>query len=449
MNLNISGKSWINITVFALILSLVSGLFSQDVFLKITTKGEDQINTAVLEFSTEGEVGTFTKHFTRILKMDLKYSLFINIIDSCSCSFQSIEKEDGIDYPCWANEKVQVLVWGRVKAKAKEEVEVELFVNSVAFRHRILKKSYQAKYRDIRRLAHTAAEDIIKQLTGENGVTTTKILFVSNRTGNKEIYITDYDGANTRQLTDFGSISLFPDISPDRSNIIFTSYYDGDITEGNPVNGSKLYRLELSDHSYEILTAFKGQNGPASFSPDGKKIALTLSKDGNSEIYIMDIAKKSLRRITYNWGIDTSPCWSPSGQKLAFTSDISGYPQIYTIDVDGANMKRLTFIGNYNDQPAWSPKGDKIAYCSMIDNRFNIVTIGLAGALPTLLTSEGDNQSPTWSPDGYYITFSSNRTGGYKLYQMDYQGGNIRCISHGGEDFDPVWTERYNWDFEK
>ncbi len=432
LNLSISGK-------LPLILFLLfSGSYAQDVFLRITTRGEERIKVSVLDFLADEEMQEFSKNFTEILKKDLKYSLFIYIIDSSACSFQSVVREKEIDYPCWAKEAVQVVVWGRITAERKEAVEINMFVQSVAFRHRILKRVYRAKREDIRRLAHTAADDIHKQLTGEWGIANTRILFVSNRTGHKEVYICDYDGAHIEQLTDFNSITLFPAISPDNSRILFTSF-----NHGLP----KLYITDPSNLNYHILAEFQGQNGPAAFSPDGKRIALTLSKDGNSEIYVMDLRTRRLERLTYNWGIDTSPCWSPSGQQLAFTSDMSGSPQIYIMDAVGTNIKRLTFIGNYNDQPAWSPKGDKIAYCSRVENRFNIVTVGLDGSSPILLTAEGDNQSPSWSPDGYYITFSSNRQGGYKLYQMDYQGGNIRCISHGGEDFDPVWTNRYDWKF--
>jgi len=415
-------------------------LFGEDVYLKITSKAPEQIKCTVIDFYNEDQNLTSKSNFVEILKKDLNYSIFLDILDSCECENGIISEVDQIDYHCLGNQNVQVVVWGKFTELNQTKGRVELYLQSVAFSQTILKRKYEGERDNLRYIAHTVADDIVKQLTGEWGIANTKILFVSDRTGNKELYMCDYDGLNITQLTDYNSITLFPDISMDNSKILFTSFI-----QGHP----KLFLAEYPEFKHRTIAEFQGQNGPASFSPDGKKIALTLSKDGNAEIYIMDLRTKRLERITYNWGIDTSPCWSPTGKQIAFTSDVSGSPQIYTINSDGTNMKRLTYIGNYNDQSSWSPRGDQIAYCSRVDNRFNIVSISVDGTSPVLLTSEGDNQNPSWSPDGYYLTFSSNRKGIYQLYQMNYQATDLRTISFSGPDHKPVWSNRYNWKFAK
>jgi len=430
---------------FGLAIILIPALlFGQDVFLKITDRGRNRIKIAVLNFALEQKSQfsvdpALTESIPRILKKDLKFSLFFDILDSVEMPQVGPLSEDEFDYPSWATKGVQALVLGFLRGK-DEKLEVQVFVESVVLRKRVFKRAYECKKGEERRLTHTIADDITRFLTGEDGVCRTRIFFVSTRSGTKELYVSDYDGMDVERLTHFNSISLFPALSPDNKLLAFSSFKD---------KGLGLYMLDLEKKKAELLVNYEGMNGPCAFSPDGKKLALVLSKDGNSEIYVMDLRNQHLERLTFEWGIDTSPCWSPTGNEIAFTSDRSGSPQIYIMDATGANVRRLTFQGKYNDQPDWSPRGDRIAYASMLDDVFDIVTIGVDGENALVLTSGGNNQNPSWSPDGYHIVFSSNRDGSYKLYTMSWIGTDISLISQSGEDFSPVWSSRYNWKFEK
>ena len=98
-----------------------------------------------------------------------------------------------------------------------------------------------------------------------------------------------------------------------------------------------------------------GINGSPAFSPDGRKLVLTLGgKDGNLDIYVLDIATRELKRITYNRSIDTEGTWAPSGKEIYFTSDRGGAPQIYKIALDSDKAERVTFQGTYNARPRLS-----------------------------------------------------------------------------------------------
>ena len=96
------------------------------------------------------------------------------------------------------------------------------------------------------------------------------------------------------------------------------------------------------------MTSFPGINGSPKFSPDGKKLALVLSKDGNPELYIMNIASRQLRRVTKNRAIDTEPSWTPDSQSLIFSSERGGKPQIYRVNLASGKVRRLTFEGEMN-----------------------------------------------------------------------------------------------------
>src|SRR3569623_1688442 len=88
-------------------------------------------------------------------------------------------------------------------------------------------------------------------------------------------------------------------------------------------NGLRRAAHQIADIIYETL------NGAPAWAPNGRELALTLSKDGNPEIYVLELPGKRLRRITDNLAIDTEPVWSPDGQTIYFTSDRGGSPQIY------------------------------------------------------------------------------------------------------------------------
>ncbi len=158
------------------------------------------------------------------------------------------------------------------------------------------------------------------------------------------------------------------------------------------------------------VSAQPGMNTGASFSPDGSKIALTLSKDGNPEIYIISASDGSIvKRITTNKAIDTSPAWSPDGSQLAFVSDRNGGPQIFVVPAGGGGAVQVSKNGNYNTTPTWSPAKGKhvIAYTTRDGGTYDIVTLDLdSGAMTRITQNEGQNEEPSFSPNGRAIAFA-------------------------------------------
>jgi TolB protein len=151
-------------------------------------------------------------------------------------------------------------------------------------------------------------------------------------------------------------------------------------------------------------------NTGAAWSPDGSKIALTLSKDGNPEIYVISASDGSIvKRITNDKAIDTSPAWSPDGSQLAFVSDRNGGPQIFVVSSSGGGAKQVSHNGSYNTTPTWSPKAGKhiIAYTTRDGGTYDIVALDLdAKATIRITQNEGSNEEPTFSPNGRAIAFA-------------------------------------------
>jgi TolB protein len=337
------------------------------------------------------------------------------------------------DYAPWLSAGFDLLVRSEYSLKG-EQLTIEFRLFDVINRKLITAKRYLGTAKELRRFSHTFADEILRALTGEKGVFTTKIAYVSTLSGNKEIHVMDWDGFNPLPLTRNGSINLNPDFSPDGREIIFTSY-----KRGNP----DLYRRSLSNTAEVALSGRKGLNITGSWSPDGSRIALALSKDGDAEIYTLDKDGSHPNRLTVNPALDLYPSWSPDGRKIAFVSDRLGTPQIFVMNADGGDVRRLTTSGSYNVNPRWSPKGDRIAYSRMTSGGFNIFAIAADGTSDSQLTIDGNNENPSWSSDGRFICFSSKRNSGAGVYVMRSDGTGQTKVSQGkGGYFQPVWSAR-------
>lgn len=292
-------------------------------------------------------------------------------------------------------------------------------------------KSYRGCRENLRVLVHGLADDIVNVLTGQSGISQSRIVFSSEASRAKELFVMDYDGTNIRQLTSNGSLNLTPAWSPDGLSLAMTSYQASgpDIFLLDAVSGKTVFHLNKA----ELQTA------PA-WSPDGKSLAFSSSHEGNSEIYVLNVSTKKIQRLTIHPAVDSSPSWSPTGRELVFTSDRLGRPQLFVMDAEGGNLRRLTYYGEYNDSPAWSPRGDKIAYVSRVEGRFNILTMEVTGENVSQLTTSGSNEDPCWSPDGNRIVFSSLRNGQRDLYSMEWNGENLRRLTHRGTCSSPSWS---------
>ncbi len=365
-----------------------------------------------------------------ILRQDLDYSPLFRVIYLDTVLMKHMELTE-----------MSVLGWKWLGTKYLVKPEAEFLGENIRLSYRLLdvttsmeikRNRFEAKKSDYRALAHTVANDIVKALSGEEGIYRSKVVYVKKVGEAKELFIADYDGYNERQLTKTKSINLSPTFSPDGEHIYFTSYMD---------DRPKLYMLTLRNNNIDLLAGYPGMNAAPAVSPDGQYIACALSKDGNSEIYLLDRSGKVVRQLTKSWAIETAPTWSPDGRELAFTSDRTGTPQIYVIDREGLNERRLTFIGRYNDSPCWSPKGDRIVFVSREGN-FAICSIDITGKDFRILSHLGDNENPHYSPDGNHIIFASTRLGQKEIYTMDLFGQDQRRLTTGGGYSGPNWGPR-------
>lgn len=355
----------------------------------ITIRKGDAVSIAVAPIGGAGGGAV-----TPVLKNDLAVAGWFNLVDSGAASY---------------------VVSGTASGSGLEGKVVDRSGGTV------LSKSYSGSARQV---AHEFADDIVETLTGNPGIATSKIAFVSTRTGRKEIYVADYDGANVKQLTNDGVISVAPAISPDATKLAYTGYQSG---------YADIYLINLANGARNRIVKFPGTNSGAAFSPDGGRIACSISKDGNPELYVVGVNGGGARRLTRTRGVESSPSWSPDGSEIVYSSDEGGSPKLYRIPSGGGSPRAINTGYSYCTEPSWSPDGRKIAF-TVRQGGFSIAVMDLNGGSPRILAS-GEN--PEWGADSRHIIYST----GSSLVLLDVQNGKSTPVITGmGKVTEPSWS---------
>ncbi|HKS39225.1 MAG TPA: translocation protein TolB, partial [Blastocatellia bacterium] len=362
--------------------------------------------------------------FNQVLLADLEFAAVSGIVGRSLYPKSLVPDPASLKFEEWSADPVKAdyLAFGNLQNNGGLSADTYLY--DVKTKQQLIASRHTG---DARHMAHEFADEIVKLLTGRDGIATSKLAYVSG----DSIRAMDYDGFNQRGFASDGPIVRFPQFSPDGRYLAYVSYKSGVANivvrsaEGGLVGG----------------TNFNSTTTSPSISPGGQlAFSSALSNDGSMEIYVSNLDGSGPRRLTRTQkGINISPRWNPrTGREIAFISNRGGSPQIYVMDSSGSNQRPLISRGGHSDSPSWSPDGRYIAFTYGGAGSFQVFVADVASGQLLQLTSQGRNESPTWSPDGRHLAFQSNRSGRWEIWQTHIDGTGQRQVTRGGGRL-PTW----------
>jgi Tol biopolymer transport system component len=279
-------------------------------------------------------------------------------------------------------------------------------------------------------LALTCDSGALQQV-GDN---TNRIVYVSDRDGNTEIYTINIDGLDQKRLTNNPADDRQPQWDRLKTRIVFTSTRKG---------GIKIFSMYGDGTNVKQLTAIplKYDSSPT-WSPNGQRIAFSSNRDGNWEIYVMNADGSGQTRLTNNSDTEDGPTWSPQGDRIAFHSNRSGRYQIHVMNADGSNQTQITTLQGSNTAPTWSAN-DTIAFLHDGQDVSGYYTIDPNGT--GLEPGGGYGGIPDWDATGENLVFdASSYSGGTDIFRVNiYNGdGEMVQITDFGANFhniEPNW----------
>lgn len=332
----------------------------------------------------------------------------------------------------WRSRSSDALVMGSVTRLADGRLDVRFKLWDVVKGADLGGQSTVVQAADARLAAHRIADYIYEKLTGDKGVFSTRIAFVSRAGKQYTLRIADADGEGGQSALNSPEPIISPAWSPDGRDVAYVSFES---------QKAVIYVQEVQSGKRRVVANFKGSNSAPAWSPDGQLLAATLSRDGGSQLYVMGRNGDNVRRVTTSSAIDTEPTFSPDGRSLYFVSDRGGGPQVYRTPVNGGAVERVTFSGAYNISPAISPDGKSLAYISRLGGgSFRLHVLDLASGSVTALTETNDDESPSFAPNGRLIIYATRDQGRDVLMTTTLDGRiKARLMSSAADVREPMW----------
>jgi TolB protein len=409
--------------LFCIVSFAPSAAFAQ-LRVEISGSGAQQFPIAVVNFSGEAP----PQDVDDVIRADLTRSGLFKVIDTGSTT---LAENATVNYGEWKSKGADAVVVGSVQRLANGSFDVRYRLFDSVKQTQLDALAYNPTAANLRLTAHQIADRIYEKITGDKGVFATRIAYVVRQSQSAyELQVADSDGFNPQAALRSREPIISPTWSFDGSRLAYVSFED---------KKPAVFVHEVASGKRTRVAAFRGSNSAPAFSPDGRVLAVTLSKDGASQIYSIPSGGGDARRLSSSSGIDTESTYATDGQ-IYFVSDRSGGPQIYRMGGSGGDASRVTFKGDYNISPAIAPDGKLLAYVSRRGGNFQLFSLDLGSGTETQLTDTVRDESPSFAPNGKVLIYATERGGRGVLATVSADGRirqNISAVN--GDIREPAW----------
>jgi TolB protein len=393
--------------------------------VEVTGVGLTQLPIAIAPFRGDAQS---PQKIAAIVQADLERSGQFRAIDAAGAA---LDEGSRPDVTPWRQKGADSLAVGSVSHLADGRWDVRFRLWDVVRGQDLGGQSYAVAVGDLRLAAHRIADFIYEKLTGEKGVFSTRIAYVTKAGNRFNLWVADSDGENAQSALASGEPIISPAWSANGTQLAYVSF-----ESRKPV----VYVHDVATGKRRLVANFRGSNSAPAWSPDGRTLAVTLSRDGGSQLYTISPNGGEPHRLTQSAGIDTEPVYSPDGRSIYFVSDRGGAPQIYRMPAAGGNPERVTFTGSYNISPAVSPDGRWLAYISRINGAFKLQVMELGSNTVSSITDTTADESPSFAPNGRLIVYATRQNGREALMTTTLDGKiKARLAGQGGDIREPDW----------
>jgi TolB protein len=403
------------------------GVAQAQLTIEIVGGAGTTIPVAIVPFDAES---SYPLGISGIVGADLQRSGLFRLIDPMGVSPRPIRAED-VQAGAWRARSADAVVVGSMRPTGDGRVEVRFALVDVVKQQTLASIVYTVTPQQFRATAHRIADVIYEKLTGDVGVFSTRIAYITKAGPRYQLLVADADGADPQTIVTSAEPLLSPKWSPDGSRLAYVSFENK-----KPV----VYVQSLATGERRAVANFRGSNSSPAWSPDGRRLAVTLTKDGTSQIYLMNADGSGVTRFLSSGAIDTEAAFSSDGQWLLFTSDRGGTPQIYRANLASGAVERLTFDGSYNVTPRPLPDGTGFVYVRRDGNRFQLAIMDYATRQTQILTAGPGDESPSVAPNSKLILYAAE-TGGRGILAAVSSDGRIkqRLVAPATDVREPAW----------
>jgi TolB protein len=396
--------------------------------VEISGVGATQLPIAIAKFRDE-EKATPSLSISAIVRADLERSGQFRSVDAPG----ALDENSAPAFADWRSRAADALVAGSITRLADGRFDVRFKLWDVVKGTMLAGQSTAVEAGDLRLAAHRIADTIYEKLTGNKGVFSTRIAYVTKGGGRYTVRVADADGEGGQVALTSAEPIISPAWSPDGKQLAYVSFER---------QKAVVYTQDTASGARREIANFRGSNSAPAWSPDGQTLAVTLSRDTGSQIFLVDRNGAIVRKLTSSNSIDTEATFAPDGRSLYFVSDRGGGPQIYRVSLNGGNAERVTFGGNYNISPSISPDGRTLAYISRVGGAFRLHTLdlGASNAQPVALTDTSDDEHPSFAPNGRLIIYASRAERRDVLMTTTLDGKiKARLLSTTADVREPSW----------